>query len=65
MKTGRSDSRNAYHISGHLLRTSEEAQDLGVLVTSALKLSAECFLVFKKASMMLQRLRRTFADFTP
>ena len=60
MHVGRSNPRHEYTMLGHVLSTTEEEKDLGVLVTSNLKPAKQCARAAATASTVLGQITRAF-----
>lgn len=56
---------NAYHLSGRLIKISEQEKDLGIIVSNTLKTAAHTDRVCKSARGMLNAIRRSFGKLTP
>jgi len=49
-----------YELNGHVLASSKEEKDLGVIVTDNLKSSSNCQASYNKASRVLGMIKRTY-----
>ena len=62
---GATEPLGTYHIGGHLLRVLSQEKDLGVLVSSDLKTTADTLKKVATATRIFGSIRRSFSQMTP
>jgi hypothetical protein len=65
LSIGNKPSPGAYHIGGYLLRNTNQEKDLGVIISSDLRTSADTAKKVASATRVLHGIRRAFASLTP